>query len=241
MTAHDGFTLHDLVSYNDKHNEANGEDNRDGESHNRSWNHGVEGPTDDGEILALRERQKRNFLTTLLLSQGVPMIAHGDELGRTQGGNNNVYCPGQRAQLGRLGRRPRPRACSPSSPRGWPRCVPRIPSSAASGSSRAARSAAPASTTSPGCAPTGSTMTDDGLDGGHAQSRGDLPQRPRHPRPRRARRADRRRLVPAADQRPPPAGDVRPARRGLRGGLGGRRRHRRPPARPHPPPAFRAR
>ncbi|TWG09374.1 glycogen debranching protein GlgX [Actinoplanes teichomyceticus] len=91
VTAHDGFTLHDLVSYNDKHNEANGEDNRDGESHNRSWNCGVEGPTDDPEILKLRERQKRNFLATLLLSQGVPMIAHGDELGRTQGGNNNVY------------------------------------------------------------------------------------------------------------------------------------------------------
>ncbi|WP_181781354.1 glycogen debranching protein GlgX [Pseudonocardia pini] len=92
VTAHDGFTLEDLVSYNDKHNEANGEDNRDGESHNRSWNHGAEGPTEDVAIHALRERQKRNVLTTLLLSQGVPMIAHGDELGRTQQGNNNVYC-----------------------------------------------------------------------------------------------------------------------------------------------------
>jgi len=92
VTAHDGFTLDDLVSYNEKHNDANGEDNRDGESHNRSWNCGVEGPTEDAEIVALRERQKRNFLTTLLLSQGVPMLAHGDELGRTQGGNNNVYC-----------------------------------------------------------------------------------------------------------------------------------------------------
>ena len=92
VTAHDGFTLNDLVSYNEKHNEANGEGNRDGESHNRSWNHGVEGPTDNGEVNVLRERQKRNFLATLLLSQGVPMIAHGDELGRTQQGNNNVYC-----------------------------------------------------------------------------------------------------------------------------------------------------
>ena len=92
VTAHDGFTLRDLVSYNEKHNEANGEDNRDGESHNRSWNCGVEGPTDDPEVLALRGRQQRNFLATLLLSQGVPMIAHGDELGRTQGGNNNGYC-----------------------------------------------------------------------------------------------------------------------------------------------------
>jgi isoamylase len=91
VTAHDGFTLHDLVSYNEKHNEANGEDNNDGESHNRSWNCGVEGETDDLDIIALREQQKRNLLTTLLLSQGVPMILHGDELGRTQLGNNNGY------------------------------------------------------------------------------------------------------------------------------------------------------
>jgi isoamylase len=92
VTAHDGFTLHDLVSYNEKHNDANGEGNRDGESHNRSWNCGVEGETEDADVIVLRERQKRNFMATLLLSQGVPMIAHGDELGRTQRGNNNVYC-----------------------------------------------------------------------------------------------------------------------------------------------------
>ncbi|MET7866309.1 glycogen debranching protein GlgX [Micromonospora taraxaci] len=92
VTVHDGFTLNDLVSYNDKHNEANGEDNRDGESHNRSWNCGVEGDTDDEAVLALRAKQRRNFLATLMLSQGVPMIGHGDELGRTQRGNNNVYC-----------------------------------------------------------------------------------------------------------------------------------------------------
>ncbi|VFA95151.1 Glycogen debranching enzyme [Nocardia farcinica] len=92
ITAHDGFTLRDLVSYNEKHNEANGEDNRDGESHNRSWNCGVEGPTDDPEILALRAKQSRNLLATLILSQGTPMLAHGDEMGRTQQGNNNVYC-----------------------------------------------------------------------------------------------------------------------------------------------------
>ncbi|GAB3990751.1 glycogen debranching protein GlgX [Nocardioides marmoraquaticus] len=91
VTAHDGFTLRDLVSYNEKHNEANGEDNNDGESHNRSWNRGVEGPTDDPEVLALRARGQRNLLATLLLSQGVPMLLHGDELGRTQGGNNNTY------------------------------------------------------------------------------------------------------------------------------------------------------
>src|ERR1700729_2716217 len=92
VTAHDGFTLNDLVSYNEKHNEANGEDNRDGESHNRSWNCGVEGPTDDPEILELRGRQMRNIMATLMVSQGTPMIAHGDEIGRSQRGNNNVYC-----------------------------------------------------------------------------------------------------------------------------------------------------
>ncbi|WP_419228669.1 glycogen debranching protein GlgX [Gordonia sp. CPCC 205515] len=92
VIAHDGFTLRDLVSYNEKHNIANGEDNRDGESHNRSWNCGVEGPTDDPEILELRARQQRNILATLFLSQGTPMLAHGDEMGRTQQGNNNVYC-----------------------------------------------------------------------------------------------------------------------------------------------------
>jgi len=91
VTAHDGFTLRDLVSYNEKHNDANGEDGNDGESHNRSYNHGVEGPSDDPAIRTLRMRQQRNFLATLLLSQGVPMISHGDELGRTQGGNNNGY------------------------------------------------------------------------------------------------------------------------------------------------------
>ncbi|MBA4157123.1 MAG: glycogen debranching enzyme GlgX, partial [Gemmatimonadetes bacterium] len=91
ITAHDGFTLNDLVSYNEKHNEANGENNRDGESHNLSYNFGVEGPTDDPEIIRQREKQKRNLLATLLLSQGVPMICAGDEMGRTQGGNNNAY------------------------------------------------------------------------------------------------------------------------------------------------------
>jgi glycogen operon protein len=91
VTAHDGFTLRDLVSYNEKHNEANGEGGNDGESHNRSWNSGIEGDTDDPDVLTLRARQQRNFLATLLLSQGVPMLLHGDELGRTQRGNNNTY------------------------------------------------------------------------------------------------------------------------------------------------------
>ncbi|MFF1355559.1 glycogen debranching protein GlgX [Streptomyces sp. NPDC058297] len=92
VTCHDGFTLRDLVSYNEKHNDANGEDNRDGESHNRSWNCGVEGDSDDPGVLGLRDRQARNFIATLMLSQGVPMLSHGDELGRTQNGNNNAYC-----------------------------------------------------------------------------------------------------------------------------------------------------
>ena len=92
VAAHDGFTLNDLVSYNEKHNEANGEENRDGDSHNNSWNCGAEGPSDDPEINRLRRRQRRNFLTTVLLSQGVPMILGGDEFARTQQGNNNTYC-----------------------------------------------------------------------------------------------------------------------------------------------------
>jgi glycogen operon protein len=92
ITSHDGFTLHDLVSYNEKHNEANGEDNRDGENHNLSWNSGVEGPTDDPAVNGLRTRQRRNFIATLFLSQGVPMLLGGDEMGRTQRGNNNAFC-----------------------------------------------------------------------------------------------------------------------------------------------------
>jgi glycogen operon protein len=92
ITAHDGFTLRDLVSYNDKHNEANGEENHDGESHNRAWNCGAEGPSDDAHVNELRGRQLRNFLATLFLSQGVPMLCGGDEIGRSQQGNNNAYC-----------------------------------------------------------------------------------------------------------------------------------------------------
>jgi glycogen operon protein len=92
VTAHDGFTIEDLVSYNEKHNEANGEDNRDGESNNLSWNCGAEGPTDDAQVIELRERQKRNLVATLFLSQGVPMLRGGDELSHTQQGNNNAYC-----------------------------------------------------------------------------------------------------------------------------------------------------
>ena len=108
VTAHDGFTLCDLVSHNEKRNEDNGEGGADGEGHNRSWNCGVEGDTDDEEVLALRARQQRNFLATLLLSQGVTMICHGDELGRTQRGNNNVYCQDNELLLGQLEARRRP-------------------------------------------------------------------------------------------------------------------------------------
>ncbi|WP_126174648.1 glycogen debranching protein GlgX, partial [Altericroceibacterium xinjiangense] len=100
ITAHDGFTLNDVVSYDGKHNDANGEDGKDGSDDNRSWNCGVEGETDDAEVLALRERQIRNFLATLLLSQGTPMLLAGDEFGRTQGGNNNAYC--QDSEIGWL-------------------------------------------------------------------------------------------------------------------------------------------
>jgi glycogen operon protein len=92
ITAHDGFTLRDLVSYDGKHNEANGDDNWDGPDDNRSWNCGTEGESDDPEVLRLRARQQRNLIATLLLSQGVPLLSHGDELGRTQLGNNNAYC-----------------------------------------------------------------------------------------------------------------------------------------------------
>ncbi len=92
VTCHDGFTLNDLVSYNQKHNEANGEDNRDGTNDNRSWNCGVEGPTDDPAVETLRNRQVKNFLTVTMLSLGLPMILMGDEVRRTQHGNNNAYC-----------------------------------------------------------------------------------------------------------------------------------------------------
>ena len=138
VTAHDGFTLADLVSYNDKHNDANGEDGNDGESHNRSWNCGAEGPTDDDGIRALRARQQRNILATLLLSQGVPMILHGDELGRTQGGNNNTYAQDSEHLLDQLGRsrpaahrvRRRRRAVAPPAPDVPPGPVLRRPAGA---------------------------------------------------------------------------------------------------------------
>ncbi len=154
VTAHDGFTLRDLVSYNEKHNEANGEDNRDGESHNRSWNHGVEGPTSDTAIIGERARAQRNLLATLLLSQGVPMILHGDEVGRTQDGDNNTYA--QDSEISWV-HWDQPTCRCWSSPPPSPACARSTRPSAASGSSPAtpsARATSSDSTTSSGCAPT---------------------------------------------------------------------------------------
>ena len=179
VTAHDGFTLRDLVSYNDKHNEANGEDNRDGESHNRSWNCGAEGPTDDPRIVGLRARQQRNFLATLFLSQGVPMLLGGDEMGRTQGGNNNAYCQDNEISWfdwEQPGRRPArvhraaDRACGAST-----RC------SAAAAGSRAGRSTARGCATSAGSA---RRRADErrGLAGTARQVARRVPQRRRHRR-----------------------------------------------------------
>ena len=114
VTAHDGFTMRDLVSYHHKHNEANGEDNRDGTDDNRSWNCGVEGPTDDPEVNALRARQIKNFLAILMISQGVPMILSGDEVRRTQYGNNNSYCQDQLNWFDWSMVESRPRRCASS-------------------------------------------------------------------------------------------------------------------------------
>ena len=193
VTAHDGFTLRDLVSYNEKHNEANGEDNNDGESHNRSWNCGAEGPTDDAGINELRARQQRNFLTTLLLSQGVPMICHGDELGRTQRWQQQRLLPGQRAHLDRLGRAPM-RVCW-SSPARCRRCAANHPvfrrrrffSGKPVG--RRGQDGLPDISW---FAPDGAEMTDEDWDAGFSKSDRGIPQRPRHSRPRCARSAGAR-------------------------------------------------
>ena len=150
VTAHDGFTLHDLVSYNDKHNEANGEGGMDGESHNSSWNCGVEGETDDLEVVALREQQKRNFLTTLFLSQGVPMLLHGDELGRTQGGNNNVYAQDNELAWVDWERAKDFEVLTAFVSQAWPSCAATTRCSGAAGTSRAGPCAATACRTSAG-------------------------------------------------------------------------------------------
>ena len=226
VTAHDGFTLRDLVSYNEKHNEANGEDNNDGESHNRSWNCGVEGPTDDPEINALRARQQRNFLTTLLLSQGVPMICHGDELGRTQGGNNNGYC--QDNEITWVDWAKRTPSCS-SSPARCRRCAPRTRCSDAVGSSTASRSASAAPRACPTSPGSPRRLRDDrrGLGIRLRKVGRRLPQRPGHSRSRRTWSARHRRLVRAVLQRPRRVDRLHPAARRLWAGLGAGDLHRR--------------
>ena len=204
VTAHDGFTLRDLVSYNDKHNEANQEDNRDGTDDNRSWNCGAEGATDDPEVNALRARQQRNFLATLLLSQGVPMLLGGDEIGRTQGGNNNAWCQDNEiswfdwehadARAARV-RAPADRAAArqPGLP---PRPLPHRRVAARLGSSR--RLVVPAR-----------RQADDAARlGGRAARARRLPERRRDQRAHAARRADPRRLVHRAALGPPRAARV---------------------------------
>ena len=201
VTAHDGFTLRDLVSYNEKHNEANGEDGRDGESHNRSWNCGVEGPTDDPEVQALRLRQQRNFLTTLLLSQGVPMIAHGDEIGRTQQGNNNVYCQDNELSWVNWELESPRRSCSPSRPHSR-HCGASTRSSVGGGSSPGApnTAASPRWATSRGSSPRVSRWPS--RTGRSArQDRVGVPQRPRHPHPRQPGPTRGRRRLPRPLQR----------------------------------------
>ena len=190
ITAHDGFTLRDLVSYNDKHNEANQEDNRDGTDDNRSWNCGVEGETDDPEVNALRERQQRNFLATLFLSQGVPMLLGGDEIGRTPGRQQQRLVPGQRDLLVRLGpARPPGRALRlhAAPDRAAPR-PPRVPPRALPGRARAGRLGAARRVVVP---PRRAPHDPARLGGARPRARR-VPQRPGDRRPHRARRASSR-------------------------------------------------
>ena len=228
VTCHDGFTLNDLVSYNEKHNEANGEDNRDGESHNRSWNCGVEGPTDDPQILALRSKQMRNILATLFLSQGTPMIAHGDEIGRTQRGNNNVYC--QDSELSWMD---------------WSLCqtngdlleftrkVVKFRKSHPVFRRRRFFEGTPIRT---GAAGQRHRLAHPGRQGDGPRGlgnrtravRGGVPQRSGHPGPQRTWRAGRRRLVPAVLQLPRRDTGFRCAARRLRPAVDRRPGHRRP-------------
>ena len=233
VTCHDGFTLHDLVSYNHKHNDANGEDNRDGTDDNRSWNCGVEGPTDDPASNELRARQKRNFLVTLFLSQGVPMLLAGDEMGRTQAGNNNAYCQDTAlswVDWGRAAseqdllqftealaglRRDHPvfrrRRFFHGQGRGSEKGDIVLAHSGRGGDDRR------------------------GLGRQLRQVARGVPQRGGDQRARSARREDHRRQVPAAVQRAQQPHYVHPARSQLRGRLGGRHRHGARRSRGHPP------
>ena len=226
VTAHDGFTLRDLVSYNEKHNDANGEDNNDGESHNRSWNHGVEGPTDDPEIQAERAKAQRNFLATLLLSQGVPMILHGDELGRTQDGNNNTYAQDSEISWVHWDEADKPLVEFTAAVAKLRHAAPDVPAHAASSpATPSAPATASGSTTSSGCTSTaarwsrttgraatqalGMYLNGDGIAGKDA----------------RGRRHHRRPLPALLQRRRRRAGD--PAAGGVRPGLGRRHRHQR--------------
>ena len=201
-TCHDGFTLADLVSYDRKHNEANGEDNLDGTDDNRSWNCGAEGPSDDPAVTDLRARQVRNFLVTLFCSQGVPMLLAGDEMGRTQRGNNNAYCQDNElswVDWQNAGKYTglRDFTCALSALR---RAHPMF-------RRRRFFSGLPP----PGCngglrdiiwlTPSGREMTDADWQAGHAEDAGSLPERRRHHRARHARRARARHALPAAVQR----------------------------------------
>ena len=225
VTAHDGFTLRDLVSYNEKHNDANGEDSNDGESHNRSWNHGVEGPTDDPAIQAERAKAQRNFLATLLLSQGVPMILHGDEMGRSQDGNNNTYAQDSEIALDALGHR-RQAARGVHGRRGQAAApAPDVPAQALLHRQHRAHRRRQAAQRHRLAAPRrprhGAGRLDERL-AGHRH----VPQRRRHRRQGRPRPHHHRRPLPALLQRRRArAGD--PAAGGVREGLGRRHRHQR--------------
>ena len=202
VTAHDGFTLHDLVSYNEKHNEANGEDNQDGNNNNLSWNCGAEGPTDDPQILALRQRQKRNFLATLLLSQGVPMMVMGDEYWPHAAGQQQRLLPGQRDQLVRLDTHARARGAARLREEA-PRSAPLAPDLPAAGLLRRPRAAR-----QPAQGPALAQARRPGDE--HRRMGARIRALPRHVpggrghrRGRQARAADRRRRLPRALQRPP--------------------------------------
>ena len=231
VTAHDGFTLRDLVSYNEKHNEANGEGNRDGETHNRSWNCGVEGETDDLEILELRAQQRRNFLATLFLSQGVPMLLHGDETGRTQRGNNNGYC--QDNDITWLDWAHVDDGAAPVHRAGLRSCAGSTRCSGGAGSSTAGRCRRGEGTRLPDIAwftPDAQEMTEEDWEAGFGKSvavflNGDgIPDR------NAARRAGRRRLVHHDLQRARRVDRLHPAAPRVRREVGDRARHRDPAA-----------
>ena len=226
ITAHDGFTLADLVSYNEKHNDANGERNADGENHNLSWNCGVEGPTTDRRVIELRDRQRRNVMATLLLSVGVPMISGGDEIGRTQAGNNNAYCQDNEVSWTSLGDHPRaarlPRVHAPVDPHleGAPRAAaPEVLSGTAHSRRRRVRHRVARSV----------GARDDRRD--LELARRTLPRRPaerrRDRRSRRAREADRRRHAAADSERRRAAGRLHAARDRSGRAVGDAHRHRR--------------